>query len=267
MPDLDNVDLAWQPEPLHHDWPDGLDNEFTMGRMEEAFIDQAKDGPGGRLLDIACGHARHCKELRAHGWTFIGIEPSPEMVRRARDYTAAEGEPAEMMRGIGELLPYKDETFDRILCMSSLDHFANPDVGMREMARVLKPNGRIVIGLVNYAGVSCNGSRLLYKIGRRIGTIPKGKRMFWDDPTDGEHTFEGKTRTLKKFAAGSLVLEKEYGASMMWAFPGWKYVFYPFRGRLRPQRIARNVILRGADRIGRAFPTVSDFVVTTWRKP
>ena len=57
------------------------------------------------------------------------------------------------------------------------------------------------------------------------------------------------------------------GASMMWAFPGWKYVFYPFRGRLRPQRIARNVILRSADRIGRAFPTVSDFVVTTWRKP
>ncbi|MBI5288025.1 MAG: class I SAM-dependent methyltransferase [Chloroflexi bacterium] len=267
MPDLQNVDLSWQPEPLQEDWPRGADTEFIMWRMEQAFIDQAKDGPGGLLLDIACGHARHCMELRAHGWDFIGIEPSPEMVRRAREWTAAAGDPAEMMYGIGELLPFKDESFDRILCMSSLDHFANPDVGMREMARILKPDGRIVIGLVNYAGIACNGSRLLYKLGRRIGTIPKGKRMFWDDPTEGEHTFEGKTKALKKFAEGSLVLEKEYGASMMWAFPGWKYVFYPFMGRSKPMRVVRGGILKTADRIGRAFPTVSDFVVTTWRKP
>ena len=51
---------------------------------------------------------------------------------------------------------------------------------------------------MNYAGIGCNLSRAMYRAGRRIGTIPDGKRMFWDDPTEGEHTFEGKTKTLKK---------------------------------------------------------------------
>jgi hypothetical protein len=120
---------------------------------------------------------------------------------------------------------------------------------------------------VNYAGVGCKLSRAMYRLGRRVGTIPKGKRMFWDDPTEGEHTFEGKTKTLEKWAKDVLVLEREYGASMMWAVPGWKYVFAPFPGNSRPIVLARSVILRGADRLGRTFPTASDFVVTTWRKP
>ena len=53
----------------------------------------------------------------------------------------------------------------------------------------------------------------------------------------------------------------------MWAVPGWKYVFKPFPGDARPMVLARSAILRTADRLGRAFPTASDFVVTTWRKP
>jgi SAM-dependent methyltransferase len=269
-PSLEHVDLAWQPEPLQEDWPDGLDTEFIMWRMEQAFVDQAKDGAGGLLLDVACGHARHCEELRSYGWRFIGIEPSPEMVRRARHGNPGEPppiDPPEMMFGIGETLPFKDGTFDRVLCMSSLDHFANPDLGIREMARILKPGGHLVIGLVNYAGLGCNGSRLLYRIGRRIGTIPEGKRMFWDDPTEGEHTFEGRTRTLRKWAEGVLVLEKEYGVSLMWAVPGWKHVFKIFPGNWRPMRFGRGSILRTADFLGRTFPMASDFVVTTWRKP
>jgi SAM-dependent methyltransferase len=266
-PPKEDVDLSWQPEPLQEDWPDGRDTEFIMWRMEEAFLDEAMRGAGGLLLDVACGHARHALDMQAHGWRFIGIEPSPEMVRRAVEWTTAAGDPIQMMRGIGETLPFRDNVFDRVLCMSSLDHFANPGAGMVEMARILKPGGHLVIGLVNYAGIGCNLSRAMYRAGRRVGTIPKGKRMFWDDPTEGEHTFEGRTKTLKKWAQEALVLEHEYGVSLMWAVPGWKYVFRPFPGDARPMVLARSAILRTTDRIGRTFPTASDFVVTTWRKP
>lgn len=266
-PPVEDVDLSWEPEHLHEEWPSGRDTEFVMWRVEQAFVDQAKAGPGGLMLDVASGYARHAHLFRDHGWRYIGIEPSEDMIQRAVAWTAAEGDPVEIMRGIGETLPFRDDTFDRLLCMSSLDHFANPGAGMVEMARILKPGGHLVIGLVNYAGVACNLSRVMYRAGRRFGAIPSGKRMFWDDPTEGEHTFEGKTKSLKKWAKGVLELEREYGASMMWAVPGWKYVFRPFPGDTRPMVLARSAILRTADRIGRTFPTASDFVVTTWRKP
>ena len=268
--DLEHVDVAWEPEHLQEGWPTGPDTDFVLGRVEQAFVQQAKKGSGGLLLDVACGQAKHYEELRASGWRFVGIEPSAEMVRRARHGAPGDPPPAlppEMMFGIGETLPFKDNAFERVLCMSSLDHFANPDIGMREMTRILKPGGHLVVGLVNYAGLACNGSRLLYGIGRRTRIIPRGKRMFWDDPTLGEHTFEGKTSSLKKWARGILELEREYGVSMMWAFPGWKYLYYPFSGRSRPAGLVRGAMLRTTDRLGRTFPWASDFVVTTWRKP
>jgi SAM-dependent methyltransferase len=266
-PAVEDVDLSWQPEPLREDWPTGRDTDFILWRMEQAFLDEAKSGAGGLLLDVACGHARNCLELRKGGWRFIGLEPSVEMIRRAFEWTASEGETVEMMRGIGETLPFRDATFDRVLCMSSLDHFANPAAGMVEMARILRPGGHLVIGLVNYAGIGCNLSRAMYRVGRAARIIRNGKRMFWDDPTVGEHTFEGKTKTLKRWVNGVLIFEREYGVSLMWAVPGWKFFFTPFRGDSRPMVLARSAILRSADRIGRAFPNASDFIVTTWRKP
>ena len=124
--DSETVDLGWQPEPLWEEWPRGRDTEFVMWRMEEAFEDIAVKGRGGKLLDLACGDAEHIEAFHRAGWHVYGLEPSPEMIVRANERAASVGAVMPIVRGIGEVLPYKDETFDRIVCMSSLDHFANP---------------------------------------------------------------------------------------------------------------------------------------------
>jgi SAM-dependent methyltransferase len=259
--DLAPVDLGWQPEPLWEEWPNGRDTQFVMWRMEQAFRDVAIQGGGGRMLDVACGNAFHAPEFVRAGWRVYGLEPSSEMIVRANAYAADHGVRIDVVRGIGEYLPFEDETFDRVICMSSLDHYANPAAGMREMARVLRRDGRIVIGLVNYAGLGCRLSRALYRAQRRTRLVPRGKRLLWDDPTEGEHTFEGKTKTLQRFAAGTLELERTDGASLFWGVPGWGGILGVIPGGVS------NRLLHGLDRIARRVPNASDFVVTTWRKP
>jgi SAM-dependent methyltransferase len=264
--ETEKVDLGWQPEPLWDEWPKGPDTDFIMWRMEQAFRDVAVSGKGGKLLDVACGNAFHAHEMYAAGWQVYGLEPSPEMIVRAISEVESHGAQIQVLRGIGEVLPYKDEIFDRVVCMSSLDHFANPDVGMREMARILKRDGELIVGIVNYGGLGCRLSRINYRIRRALHLVPRGKRLFWDDPTEGEHTFEGKIPTLKRFAEGSLTLERASGASMLWALPGWGWLISRIPGESKPARKLRGGILKMLDLLARRFPSQSDFLVLTWKR-
>jgi len=49
--------------------------------------------------------------------------------------------------GTAESLPFEDQTFDKVLSVSCLEHFADPERGIAEMARVLKPGGRIALSV------------------------------------------------------------------------------------------------------------------------
>ena len=260
MVDLKKVDLDWANEPLLGNWPRGRDNDFVLIRMEDAFLKTAGDGTPGRLLDLACGDGKHIPALRGQGWNVFGLEPSPAMVEKAKRTFAEAGTSTELLRAIGEVLPFQDEIFDRVLCESSLDHFANPAEGMREIARVLKPDGTAVIGIVNYRGAACRGSRLVYALGKRLGRIPRDQHHFWDTPVPHEHTFEGSLPALKQMASPWLELEHVYGVSLFWAFPGWGWLL----ARL-PKAFA-NRLLGGLDLVARVVPSASDFLIMRWRR-
>jgi SAM-dependent methyltransferase len=260
LADLKPTDLSWEPEPLLADWPRGRDIDFKMVRMEEAFLEKAAEGIPGRLLDLACGEARHAPELHRRGWTFIGLEPSPAMIAKARQNALEAGTPLEMVQGVGERLPFRDGSFDRVLCESSLDHFANPSKGIEEIARIIRHGGDAVIGIDNYGGVACWGSRAIYAFARRLRLVGPGKHLFWDTPVPHEHSFEASVSALRKLEGPWLRMEKAYGVSLLWAFPGWGKVLRPL-----PYPLAR-AVLKGLDRIARAVPSASDYLITRWRR-
>jgi SAM-dependent methyltransferase len=254
-----DADLDWQPEPLWAEWPRGPDNAFILTRMEEAFLHYASRGGPGRLLDLACGSAQHAPELARRGWDVVALEPSPVMIDKALSRAGEAGTPLEMFRAIGEIVPFRDASFDRVLCESSLDHFANPADGLREVARILKPEGEAVIGLVNYGGLSCRASRAVYTATRRLRPARREKHMFWDSPVPHEHTFETTLGRLKQLAKPGLRLEQVYGVSVLWGFPGWG----PLLDKL-PKSWSYNV-LKTMDRGVRFVPGASDFLITRWR--
>ena len=100
--------------------------------------------PGdGRALDVACGSGKLTADLcrlAARGLV-VGLDFSGRMLRVA----AAATRGPRYVRGDGLRLPFPDGTFDAVTVAFGLRNFADPEGGLREMARVLRPGGRAVV--------------------------------------------------------------------------------------------------------------------------
>jgi SAM-dependent methyltransferase len=261
-PDFSNIDVGWDTEDLFIG-DLGPDSYFLFERMLQATLDEVASrdsiGPwfGGRVLDIACGAGGDVAELVASGWEAHGLEPSPVMLGQAKERNAISQDQVHLGRGIAEALPYADESFDRVMCKGSFDHFGRPRRAVEEIRRVLKPNGRFVMSLANFESLSCRLGRALYPVIKATNSdFRDGSRAYWQIP--GDHTFRGDLRSTLGLCAGILELEHYYGVSLMWAFPWWVAAL-----KAMPSRPA-GIALRLANRMGRQHPSQADVIVASW---
>lgn len=110
--------------------------------VEEPIVHGMLDrGPVGTALDAACGTGRQSAALAARGYRTIGVDQSPEMLARAADKVPG----AEFRRGRLESLPLDDESVDLALCSLALTHLPDVSRGIAELARVVRPGGRIIV--------------------------------------------------------------------------------------------------------------------------
>ncbi len=100
--------------------------------------------PGESLLDVGCGTGLLLKALSdsVTDAQLSGADPSPEMLEVASERL---GEMVLLKQSHAENLPFSDETFDVVVSTSAFHYFRNPLGGLEEMARVLRPNGRLVL--------------------------------------------------------------------------------------------------------------------------
>ena len=113
------------------------------GRWRRRAARAAEPPAGGRALDVACGSGKLTAELRrlSGGGLVIGVDFSAQMLQ-----IAARHEPgSQYVRGDCLSLPFSDCVFDAVTVAFGLRNFADPERGLLEMRRVLKPGGRAVV--------------------------------------------------------------------------------------------------------------------------
>lgn len=98
------------------------------------------------LLDIACGKGLFLAALQGHNknMSLYGSDISEYAIEEAKKIVNAEFQVAD-----GENLPYKSNSFDFVTCLGGLEYYQDPQKGAKEIARVLKPNGKAVIFVPN----------------------------------------------------------------------------------------------------------------------
>lgn len=106
--------------------------------------------PSDQVLEVGCGTgdvALAASAQIAAGGSVVGIDPAPEMIAVARRKAQARGSAATFHLGVIEALPFPDRSFDVVLSSLMMHHL--PDDlkrdGLAEIARVLKPGGRLLV--------------------------------------------------------------------------------------------------------------------------
>ncbi len=115
-------------------------------RWRRALVDAVAPGAGERILDVATGTGMVAAELRSRAdCTVVGLDQSPEMLAGARARFAGSPDRArvQLIEGQAERLPFADETFDALTFTYLLRYVDDPPATMRELARVVRPGGRV----------------------------------------------------------------------------------------------------------------------------
>lgn len=116
-------------------------------------FDQFRVGPGDRVLDMGCGAGRHAFALYRRGCDVVALDRDAGELRdvaamfRAMEVEgeAPAGATAAAVRGDAYRLPFPDASFDAVVAAEVLEHLPADEQAMAELARVLRPGGRIAV--------------------------------------------------------------------------------------------------------------------------
>ncbi|WP_287799773.1 class I SAM-dependent methyltransferase [Acidiphilium sp.] len=123
----------------------------TLGRitdrLEDVLLrDLLGDVAGRAVLDLGCGDGKLAVRLAALGARVVGLDSDPAMLRAAASRAAAAGVGVDFAAGRAQTLPFPDRRFDVVVAVTVLCFVPDAEAAFREIARVLRPGGAVVIG-------------------------------------------------------------------------------------------------------------------------
>lgn len=140
---------------LFDDWARrGRDAGMESGHFPraEAILEALEVAPGHRALDLGCGNgwaARWMADRSAPGGSVQGVDLAPTMLERARD-AATDRPDVDFLRASFDELPFEDGRFDRVFSMEAVYYADDLDRVLDEIRRVLRPDGRLGLGMDFY---------------------------------------------------------------------------------------------------------------------
>jgi demethylmenaquinone methyltransferase/2-methoxy-6-polyprenyl-1,4-benzoquinol methylase len=151
-------------------------------RWRRAMVARVGAGPRDRVLDVATGTGLIAAALVRHsGCAVVGLDQSPEMLARAEGRLRANPQLAariELVRGEAESLPFADRDFDHLTFTYLLRYLDDPGATLRELARVVKPGGRIAS--LEFMLPPNRVARSLWRLYTRVGLPTLGRLISRD---------------------------------------------------------------------------------------
>src|ERR1051326_7190087 len=149
-----------QPEPVdllstkdgYDRWAAIYDDEGNpLTALEEPWMDTLLgDVRGLAVVDIGCGTGRHAIRLAAAGALVQAVDFSEAMLERART-KAGPSNITFRVHDLAKPLPFADKIFDRVVCGLVIDHIVDLGGLFREMHRVCRPSGLVVVSVMHPA--------------------------------------------------------------------------------------------------------------------
>jgi len=110
-------------------------NKFKFVRDEIKNLTE-----NSRILDVGCGYGEYIKLYKDNGLIANGIDIDKEAVKQNKEGIFASAEE----------IPFKDNFFDVVSCIDVLEHVDNPEIVIKEINRVLKKDGGLILSVPNY---------------------------------------------------------------------------------------------------------------------
>ena len=129
-------------------WADSYDNEVNpLIAVENALVESiVREIPMRSAIDVGAGTGRHALALAGRGVAVTAVDPSREMLAIARRKAEAAGLDVDFHVGaVEDGLPAENGRFDFLMCALTLCHVADIHQAVRELARVVRPRGLILV--------------------------------------------------------------------------------------------------------------------------
>lgn len=137
--------VAGLPESYSR-WRSSRLGRITDGLEERLFLDLLGSVDGLDVLDLGCGDGVLASTLARRGARVTGLDADPRMLAAARRRAKAESVELNLVQGRAEAPPFPDGSFDCIVAVTVLCFVGEADRAIAELARVIRPGGRVVIG-------------------------------------------------------------------------------------------------------------------------
>jgi len=246
------IDLEWNDDDVVPDvvYPN-LD--FLFRQMVHLTLREVAPGQGELILDVGCGRAIDGARLSEKGAQVVGLEPSRVMLVRAKEYLGENGADVALAQGIGENLPFRSHSFDKVMCKGALDHFISPGKTMEEIARVLKPKGEMIVSIANFSSLGFRLGKRLYPVTKLLSPSLAKERKPWELPLDHKYKFDYPL-------LGSLVkphfgVNTTKGISLFFGLPMWGSLLF------RLPHSVSYALLKLLDKLARPFPSLADVIL------
>lgn len=238
----------------------------------EIVVDHLAPRPDEVVLDLGCGTGNAAMIAARRGARVTGVDPSPRLLEVARATAAAMGLDAEFILGNAATLPVPDGSVDAIGSVFGVIFAPDPAAAAAEIARVLRPGGRIVLSAWLREGALAAQARLRGELVAGLRDENPGRGLFaWHDP-------EALTGLLAPYGFSVVVHDQAlaftgaspeaYADAELADHPGWVEAreLLESAGRWEHVRADLTQLFADANEDPRAFRFTSRYMIATATK-